>query len=443
VVDAQSSGWLFRGFEQMLAGRPPLDATYFTERICGICSAAHSIASSTALENALAIYPSAHDQMLRGVIHGCEFLQNHLRHFYQYTLPDYIKGPNLAPLIPSSHQDYRLPSADNQRLVDHYLASVRHSRLAHEALAVLGGKAPHNHGNFVGGVTVNLDISKLTKVRSLIREIMAFIDGAMLDDVLTVARYYPEYYQMGASFGHLMSYGLYSSGLADVESYVSPQVLLDGNRLPLDPNLITENVRYAWYRSEQENLKPSDYDEAAPAYGKEDAYSWVKAPRYQGRPMEVGPLARMWLSGRYQRGLSAMDRTIARVLEASLIAHIVDQLLQAVEPHPAQQRAIEIPNQATGRGLVDTTRGSLGHWVAISDKVIDHYTIITPSGWNLSPKDVHGVRGVAEQALIGTVISDLERPVEIGRIVRSFDPCVSCATHVYGGGGAPITLEIL
>ncbi len=443
VVDAQSSGWLFRGFEQMLFGRPPLDATYFTERICGICSAAHSIASTTALEDALAIYPSAHDQMLREIIHGCEFLQNHLRHFYQYTLPDYIKGPELAPLLPASHQNYHLSAADNQRLVDRYLASVRYSRLAHEALAVLGGKAPHNHGNFVGGVTVNLDISKLTKVRSLIREIMTFIDGAMLDDVLTVARYYPEYYQMGVSFGHLMSYGLYNSGLAGVESYLSPQVLLDGQRSSLAPDLITENVQHAWYRSEQENLTPTDYDEAVPAYGKEDAYSWVKAPRYQGRPMEVGPLARMWLSGRYRHGMSAMDRTIARVLEASLISHIVDQLLQAVEPQPAQQHPIEIPDQGNGSGLIDTTRGSLGHWLAISDKVIAHYSIITPSGWNLSPKDAHGVRGVAEQALIGTVISDLEHPVEIGRIVRSFDPCVSCATHVFGGGGAPITLEIL
>ncbi len=443
VVDAQSSGWLFRGFEQMLVGRPPLDATYFTERICGICSTAHSVASTMALETALDIRPNARDQMLREIIHGCEFLQNHLRHFYQYTLPDYISGPEIAPLVPSGHQDCRLPEDDNRRLVDHYLASVRYSRLAHEALAVLGGKAPHNHGNFVGGVTVNLDISKLTKVHSIIREIMGFVDGVMLDDVLTVARYYPEYYQMGASYGNLMTYGLYASGVAGLPTYVSSQVLLNGRRLAFEPALITENVQYAWYRSDQESLSPTGDEEAVPTYGKEDAYTWVKAPRYQSAPMEVGPLARMWLSGRYHNGLSTMDRTIARVLETSLIAHHLDQLLQVVEPQPAQRRQIEIPALAQGSGLIDTTRGALGHWVAIRDQIIDHYTIITPSGWNLSPKDASGVHGVAEQALIGTVINDLEYPVEIGRIIRSFDPCVSCATHVYRDGANPIVIEIL
>lgn len=443
VVDAQSSGWLFRGFEQMLVGRSPLDAIYFTERICGICSTAHSVASALALEVAFEVRATEHDRVVRDIIHGCEFLQNHLRHFYQYTLPDYISGPSISPLLPASHHDYRLPEADNRRLADHYLASVRYSRLAHEALAVLGGKAPHNHGNFVGGVTVNLDISKLTKVRSLVREIMAFVDGVMLDDAMTVARYYPEYYQMGASYGNLMSYGLYNDDTEIDRSYVSPQVLLNGSYLPFDATAITENVDHAWYRADQEILSPTDHGETIPSYGKEDAYSWVKAPRYQSQPMEVGPLARMWLSGRYRNGLSTMDRTIARVLEASVIVHIMDRYIQTLEPQSSGQRPVEIPDQAKGSGLIDTTRGALGHWVAVQKKVIEHYTIITPSGWNLSPKDGQGVRGVAERALIGTVINDLSHPVEIGRIIRSFDPCVSCATHVFGGGGAPITLEIL
>lgn len=137
VVDAKSSGMLFRGFEKMLQGRPPLDAIYFTERICGICSAAHSIASTYALEDALQVEASQNDIMIRDVIHGCEFLQNHLRHFYQYTFPDFVNGPQINPVYKEDKSDYRLPSALNKKLSEHYLESIKYSREAHKMLATL------------------------------------------------------------------------------------------------------------------------------------------------------------------------------------------------------------------------------------------------------------------------------------------------------------------
>lgn len=103
----------------------------------------------------------------------------------------------------------------------------------------------------------------------------------------------------------------------------------------------------------------------------------------------------------------------------------------------------DIPLTAKGKGLLDTVRGSLGHWINIEDKKIMNYDIITPSGWNLSPQDSKGVKGVLEKALIGTPIYDTEHPVEIGRIVRTFDPCVSCATHVISNEFSPIEIRIL
>ena len=142
VVDAQTKGLMFRGFERMLRGRAPLDAIYFTERICGICSSAHATAAALALEDAMGVRLSDQGRYLRDILHGCEYLQNHLRHFFQYTLPDFVRLPEGYPLLDTSHGDFRLPKAVNDKLAADYFASLDMSRASHEMLAVLGGKAP-------------------------------------------------------------------------------------------------------------------------------------------------------------------------------------------------------------------------------------------------------------------------------------------------------------
>ena len=149
----KQKGLMFRGFEKMLIGRDPFDAIYFTQRICGICSTAHSVASALALENAMNFVPSEQGRYLRDITHACEFLQNHLRHFYQYTLPDFVKLPENYPLFKTDHNDYRLPKEINDRMVEDYFSSLDVSRSAHQMLATLAGKAPHNHGIFIGGIT--------------------------------------------------------------------------------------------------------------------------------------------------------------------------------------------------------------------------------------------------------------------------------------------------
>lgn len=458
IVDAKAGGMLYRGFEKMLKGREPLDAIYFTERICGICSTAHAYASTVALENALNIKASETEQILRDIIHGTEFLQNHIRHFYLFTIPDYIKLEEVSSIYQCDHTDFRIPEKLTMRIQQNYIESIKYGRMAHEALAIFGGKAPHNHGIFVGGVNSNMysniNASKIIKLKSLIREIKEFITNKMISDAYVIADYYRDYYSMGTGYGNLMSYGLYDS-LTNIKNsklnYAEPQVYIKDKLYPLDSEKISENIYSAWYESNVAesamqhvpNYKPLDTN-----LSKTQGYSFIKAPRYSGYAMEVGPLARMYISGRYKRGISAMDRMLARVLEAKLITEILEEKIQQLEEIVKNKitnspENYYIQNEAKGKGLIDTVRGALGHWINIKDKNIINYDIITPSTWNLSPVDSKGVHGVLEKSLIGTTINDIKHPVEIGRIVRTFDPCVSCATHVISDKYEPIEIRII
>ncbi|PYZ97485.1 Ni/Fe hydrogenase [Alteribacter lacisalsi] len=440
VVDAQTKGNMFRGFEQMLMGRSPFDAIYFTQRICGICSAAHSMASSLALEDALDIEPLEQGRYLRDIIHCCEFLQNHIRHFYQYTLPDFVKIEQ-NPLFQADHTDFRLPDAATARISRHYFESLTISRRCHEMLAILGGKAPHNHGVFVGGVTTKATAEVVAGLSSILAEVTAFLEEKMVPDVYEVARYYPEYYRLGGGYGNLMSYGVFDRYRDLGTLYVDPLVWTHAGKEPFDETKITENIDRAWYKGTKQTYVP-DEEMTEPDRGKASTYSFVKAPRYDGQPMEVGPLARLILSGEYTNGVSAMDRTIARAIEAVKIAGIMKTLLGQLVPDTDVQAKYTIPETAQGRGLTDTTRGGLGHWLKIKDRKLSFYQIITPSTWDFSPADDRGFRGTAEEALMGTPVQNADEPVEIGRILRSFDPCMSCATHVSVSGKPVKTIKV-
>lgn len=441
VTDARTEGLLFRGFELMLKDRSPFDAVYFTERICGICSTAHAVASSLALEDALGIEVSEQGRYLRDVIHGCEFLQNHIRHFYQLTVPGYVRLPEKLALFGTDNTDFRLPEKENGAIVKSYFESLRMSRAAHEMLAVLGGKAPHNHGIFVGGATTQANASDIIKIKSLLGEIRDFIETRMIPDVCAIARYYGEYYKIGGGYGNFLSCGCFWGYKELGTLYVDPLTAIGGKTAPFDPADITENIDYSWYEDRVDTYAPFETI-ARPDRQKSGGYSFIKAPRYRGFACEVGPLARQWLSGEYRNGVSLMDRTIARVLEAKKIAEVLRILLDNLIPGTDVQKAYEIPQSAQGAGLVDTSRGALGHWMKIEEQKISFYQIITPSAWNLSSQ-TKGLKGTAEMAMIGTPVRDVGNPVELGFIVRSFDPCVSCATHVYCGEKLIKTLKVV
>lgn len=441
VTDAMTKGTFFRGFEKMMVGRNPFDGIYLTQRICGICSAAHSVAASHALEDAFQVQVTGLGRMLRDILHGCEFLQNHFRHFYQYSIPDYVKLPEVSSMLSPGHDDFRLPTALNDQIAANYFESMQMSRLAHQTLAILGGKAPHNHGVFVGGIATPPTADQIIAMKSNIQKIHMFIEKKMVPDVYAIARYYDEYFSMGRGPGNLMSSGLFHKYTDLGTLYVDPLVSIQGKIEPFSPDFITEEIPHSWYRGK--NIYRPFEEMPEPDMGKKEAYSWVKAPRYQDLPFEVGPLARLWLSGEYRNGISAMDRTIARVLETKKIAEILDRLLDEVTPDISVQKQWDVPERAIGKGIVDTTRGMLGHWMKIDNGVLSFYQIITPSTWDFSTEDTRGVKGTAEQALIGTEIKNLEHPVELGRILRSFDPCMSCATHVYVPGQEPRTFQVL
>lgn len=442
VTDARTEGLLFRGFEKMLEGRSPFDAVYFTQRICGICSTAHSMASTLALEDAMGIIPSQQGRYLRDFLHGCEFLQNHIRHFYQYTAPDFIKLPDGNTLFETNHTDFRLPKPKNDLIVQHYFDSLEYSRNAHEMLAILGGKAPHNHGVFIGGITSQATPEKIARLRSHLQNIRQFISNKMIPDAYTIAHYYEEYFEIGQGYGHLLSYGCFNGYDKLGTLYLDPLAYSDGRITKLNPMEITENIYSSWYTDKTETYTPFQTI-PEPDMKKNDAYSWVKAPRYRGLPYEVGPLARMWLCGDYQNGISTMDRTIARVLEAKKLANIMLILLDNLIPGVSTQKEYEVPKNAYGAGLIDTTRGALGHWLRIENSVISLYQIITPSAWTLSTRDRDNLPGPGEKAMIGTPIRNFDAPVELGRIIRSFDPCVSCATHVYSKGNLIKTMQVV
>ncbi len=443
IVEARSSGMQFRGFEEMFRGRPPLDMPYLTARTCGICSTHHTLASTLALEAALGVTPTANGIIVRELANGFELLQNHLRHFYQFVLPDYVNLEGVNPLQKTNPNasDFRLPSDVNAKMTASYYASIPYSRKTHTAIAVLAGKAPHPHGIFVGGTTTDITIIQYNEVNSILNEISAFVNEVLIPDVYTIATYYNDYYELGNSYGNFLSESLFAEENFPV-TYTVGGVLIEGQFEPLNTSSIIEDLKYTWADAPSDTILPGS-DLSIPNADKPGAYSWINAPRYKGYAMELGPLARMYISGLYTRGTSAMDRNIARVLETQRICEVMKGLIEILSLEPPMQRRWLIPESASGMSIVAASRGTLMHFLEIENAVIKSYKLIPPSTWNMSPKDNNDIRGAAEEALIGTPIADPLNPVEIGRIVRSFDPCLNCAAHVTSDHYAPFTVHII
>jgi len=438
VVNAKSKGLLFKGSKRILSGRNPLDAVYSTQGICGICSTAHSVASSLALENAIGILPSQQERYLRDIIQGCDFLQNHIRHFYQYTLADFVKLPENFSLCEAESEDFRLPKNKNYEIAEHYFESMNISRSIQEILALLGGKISHNNRILIGSITTD----KINVVKSFLHRIRQFIAERMIPDAFTIAQYYNDYYKIGGGCCNFLTYGCFYGYKEFGTLYVKPGVYIKGKESAFDSDKITEENDYSCYIDKQEIYRTMDSinDEEM---GSSSEYLWIKTPRYNGLPCEVGPLARQWLSGDYRNGTSTMDRIIARVLEAKKIVEIIDVLLENLYIGESYRKEYVIPIHSEGAGYIDTAKGALCHWFKIDNGIITFYRIITPSAWNLSTRINSGIMGTAEQALIGTSIQNVDNPVELGRIIRSFDPCVSCATHVYCQGEYVKTIRVM
>lgn len=478
VAAAYSAGTMFRGFEMILQGRDPLDAVQITQRICGVCPVDHGVAASLGLDQALGLDTPDNGRLLRNLIVAANHIQDHILHFYHLSALDFIdikavtqyrgndqgllelrdwvqaelqhkKINPAAPFLPRYRGTYIKDTDLNLTAIKNYLAAFRTRALSHEMLAVFGGKAPHAASLVPSGVTAKPTINRVEAFRSRLKDLQHFIDTAYLPDVIAISQAFPDYFNIGYGSGNLLAYGGFPEDAAHQHQFMTGGVYRNGRLESLDLSKIAENTTYTWV-TQTPDLHPSR-GHTEPAPHKPDAYSWIKAPRYDGAVMEVGPMARLMIAhhlghnpaisgllaqtlARIDQPLKAMQsvmgRHLARALECKLLADRCEVWLDQLRVgEPATAGAFKIPATGQGVGLTEAARGGLGHWLEISDGRIKHYECVVPTTWNCSPRDDQGQPGPMEQALADLPIEDQANPIEATRVVRSFDPCLACAVH--------------
>ena len=436
VVEAKSAGTMFRGFEIILGGRDPRDAAQYTQRICGVCPVSHAMASCLNLDSAFGVTPPDNGRVLRNLVLGANFIQSHVLHFYHLSVLDYIDTTGLLDVSPWTPR-YLTPDmatgSTAADLVSHYLTALEIRRKAHQMGAVFAGKLPCTGSFVVGGFTEVVTTEKVNDFRNVLTEIRSFVDTVYLADAFALAGLFPDYYQVGAGPGNLLAFGVFDLDAAGGAKLLDGGRYTDGVNGSVNPAEITEQVTYSWYTAASGNKHPAQ-GLTEPDPDKPGAYTWLKAPRYANQAHELGPLARMWVNGVYTNGISAMDRIVARAQETKLIADAMDGWLDELVPDEPVYEPCTVPEQATGVGLTEAPRGGLGHWMDIDGSVITRYQVVTPTNWNASPKDHLDQPGPIESALVGVPVADLSLPMEVLRVVHSFDPCLACAVHMVRPG---------
>ncbi len=439
VVSAKSTGTLFRGLELILRGHEPRDAQEIIQRICGVCPIGHGTAATLALDDAFKIKPPSNGRIIRNLILGANYIQSHILHFYHLAALDYVKAPdNIPPLAPRYEGDYRLPDAVNTAAVNHYLQALEMRKKAHEMLAIFGGRMPGQRAIVPGGVTETVDTQKIVHFKYRLAELIDFIDNVYVPDVLAVADVYKDWFEIGVGCKNLLAYGAFPVD-DNGTLFFKRGVYTEGSEGELDPDKITEEVKYSWYNDDTGGNKPTE-SVITPEPNKEGAYSWLKAPRYDGKVHEVGPLARMWIAkdpkirALGDKAFSVMGRHTAKALECQKLAHAMADWVMQLKPGKPTCTPHKVPNEADGMGLTEAARGALGHWIRIEGGRIAKYNAVVPTTWNGGPRDEKGQPGPIEQALVGTPVKDPNNPIELVRVVRSFDPCIACAVHVITPG---------
>ncbi len=474
VTDAWSSGTMFRGFERILVGRGALDGLVITPRICGICGTCHLTAASRALDMIADVVPPPNAVRLRNVALMSEHVQSDVRQTFLMFAPDFVnptyEGSSLYPEIRRRYAPFKGETV---------LEVIRETKKVLEIIAILGGQWPHSSYMVPGGLVFLPPESDITLCQLILerfrqwyekrilgcsmdrwRQIRSAADlDAWLDereehrqsDLGFLIRFCRTagLTKIGRGYGNFISYG----ALPEPESPQSPPAgsdglripagfVRDGERRPFDPRQVAEHVAYSWFEDYDGGKHPSQGETRPYATGDEGRkYSWAKAPRYDGQPAETGPLAERIVAGDplftdllARSGPNAFLRQLARAVRpVDLIPQMITWLSEVDADEPFYVSPGKIID-GEGHGLTQAARGALGHWVRIVDGKIDHYQIITPTAWHASPRDSDGVRGPIEEALIGTPVPDPDNPVELGHVVRSFDPCLVCTVHTVRRG---------
>jgi hydrogenase large subunit len=551
IRNAVSTGNMWRGLEVILKGRDPRDAWAFVERICGVCTGVHALASVRTVEDALGIGIPRNANSIRNLMMLAQYTQDHLVHFYhlhaldwvdvvsalsadpkatsqlqqsisnwrnsspgyfrdvQNKLKRFVESGQLGPFANAywGSDAYRLPPEANLMAVTHYLEALDFQKEIVKIHTIFGGRNPHPNW-IVGGVPCSINVDQvgatgtvhmawLNMVSDIINQSIEFIDQVYIPDLKAIASFYKDWgYGGGLAGKNMLSYGDFPTipNQWDDESLMLPAgAIIDGDLSTVhevdtrDLEQIQEFVNHSWYSYDDENrglhpwegvtepnfeLGPNlkgtktrieEIDEGA-------KYSWLKAPRWKGHAMEVGPLSRFviaYASGREdvkelvdstlsELGLplpalfSTLGRTAARGLECTWAAHkmrvVFDDMMANIKAGDVSTANMDMwepstwPNDVKGVGMVEAPRGALGHWIHIKDSKIENYQAIVPSTWNASPRDPAGNIGAYEASLLGTPLANAEQPLEILRTIHSFDPCLACASHVMSPDGEELAV---
>ncbi|GLP95608.1 nickel-dependent hydrogenase large subunit [Paraferrimonas sedimenticola] len=520
ITDAWSSSTLWRGIEVILKGRSPLDAGLITQRICGVCTFSHYRCATEAVENALGVEIPLNAKLVRSLMQTSLYMHDHMVHFYHLHALDWVDivsalsaDPAKAAQVALQYTDkpinagegelravqervqgfvetgklgpfanaywgagtYKLTPEQNLIAVSHYLKALEVQRVAAEMMAIFGAKQPHPQSLVVGGVSCVRDVlspARLQEWKTKFHQVHDFIQRAYLPDVLMAAEAYKTEPSVLGGLG-------VKNFLATPDFFMGDGWLFEGgvitngdlaNVQEVDPSLIEEDVTHAWYqdgpsRHPYDGVTEPNYTgfiERDTVYGRlptldnDNKYSWVKSPRYNGQPMEVGPLACLLVN--YAKGTPAvvnavnglleatglpvealfttLGRTAARLLQTNIICdnalRTFDALLTNIQSDESTyvEPIIDPDKEYVGHAMNEVPRGLLSHWIRIKGGKIENYQAVVPTTWNSGPRDANNVKGPYEASLIGLKVEDPTKPLEIIRIIHSFDPCMACAVHV-------------
>ncbi len=486
------------------------------------------------VENALGIVIPSNARIIRNLITGIQFVQDHVIHFYHLQGLDWVdivsslkadpvKTASLAQSLsdwPNSsriyfkkiqdkvkelvesgqlgiftngywgHPAYKLPPEVNLIAVAHYLEALDWQKDIIRMHALLGAKNPHSQTYLVGGVAIPIDLKSqnslnagsIAFMQSIAERTLAFVKNVLIPDTLAIASYYKDWANYGGGIPNFLSYGAFpNDNESNTPNCWLPRGIILNNDLskvhPVDQAKIAEYVTHSWYEYKQGNevgLQPYEgdtipnYTGPKPPYQfleTDQKYSWIKSPRYEDKPMQVGPLARMLVA--YAAGhkrvkevvdgalkklgvgpsalFSTLGRVAARSIETLLTAEMIPVWIEELatnmkngnwEIHNDEKWDPSTwPAEARGYGFHEAPRGSLCHWIVIRDGKVANYQCVVPTTWNASPRDAKGQRGPYEASLLGTPIADPNKPLEILRTIHSFDPCLACAVHVVDAKG--------
>lgn len=401
----------------------------------------------------------------------------------QKRLKTFVDKGNLGPFANAyyGHATYRFTPEQNLIALSHYLECLRIQRVIAQAMAIFGAKNPHPQSLTVGGVTCVMDLlnpSRMAEYMTKFQEVADFINRAYYPDLIMAAKAYSKEASVLNDVGVNNFYTEREFQVSSDEWLFEGGIIRNGDLSKVeevDEAKITEEAIRSWY-ADNEALHPYDGktnpnytglvdgesidDKGNMVHSKvfdtKGKYSWIKAPRYENLPMQVGPLANILVN--YAKGnkivveavdsflkatnlpvkalMSTLGRTGARAIEAKIIAdHGLKAFNSLVENLKTDESTcatyvIDKNKEYKGRFMGSAPRGALSHWCRIKNGVIENWQAVVPSTWNASPKDANGVGGSYEQCLIGTKLADVKQPLEVIRAIHSYDPCIACAVHV-------------